>query len=666
MKTYSLYILFYLIFGIYGLLQGQNGQDRMTLIAEKLDTLAAYGTPLYDSISIAMPNSDIQDFVFFLAESTGLNITVSEELKANISLTFSNARIKDILLHLCEVFELELKVTGNIIRLIPHRPPPKLIVADSIDILFQESDARISWNLSGDTLADVAIIISTRTNLNIVLQPQIHDLKVNSFVKNAPLEKALEQLALSNNLFFEKREDYYYFAEMAEGNGRVTTNTYREPGLQTENLWVKKVNQNEVIVKAFQVPILDIIKAVAIALEADYFLLPETDDASLKKEQSSRERSRNNNRNSESGNYDGDPSGRNVASIQMKSVNFEAVLLEVTRNSDYTFRFQNGMAIIGKRSAESLRTTVIKQLQYRSAKDVLSFIPEIILKDVAVDTLYELNSLIFSGSEQNIVEIEYFLEEIDQKVPMITIELTIVDVQTNLLNEIGMEMGNTGDEKSLGGIIIGGNEGRLGPNYTFGAEGVNRILNALAGANIVNLGSVPSSFFLNLKAIEEKGLIEIKSTPKLSTLNSHLATLSIGQTRYYQIQEVNFPGLDRPIPVQSNRFQSVDANLDIDIMPIVSGEGEVTLEIYFEQSEFIDLPENAPPPQVSRRFESMIRVANGETIVLGGLERASDSKTRAGVPGLARIPVLGWFFGKKKRARSKNKLLVFVKPTIVY
>lgn len=665
MKTRSLYTILYLI-GFCQLAFGQNTDPRIDSISTKLDTLAKYGVPLQDSLSISMPSADIQEFVFFLAESSGLNITIDEQIQANVSFTFSKAIIKDILLHLCEVYDLELKITGSILRLIPFQRPPPPAVLKVPKIQFQQAGDLLSVDLQRDTLLTVAKSISEESNQNIVLDPKIHNLLVNGFVKNAPLEKALEQLAMNNNLFYEKREGYYYLAEMDFEEGKTKNQSGRAPRLQTENLLVKKINQTEVLVKALEVPILDIIKEVAITLDADYFLLPEITNGQNNSVQQ-RERNRNNRNGDREGNSPRNTSSSgNVASIQMKAASFDDILFEVTKNSDYTYTIQNGLAIIGKRTAESLRNTVIKQLQYRSAKDVIGFIPEGLLKDVEIDTLFELNSLVFSGSDQNILEIEHFLDAIDQKVPVVTIELTIVDVQTNLLNEIGMEIGNTGNEKELGGIIIGGNEGRLGPNYTFGAEGVNKILNALAGANIVNLGSVPASFFLNLKAIEEKGLIEIKSTPKLSTLNSHLASLSIGQTRYYQIQEVNFPGLDRPIPVQSNRFQSVDANLDIDIMPIVSGEGEVTLEIYFEQSEFIDLPENAPPPQVSRKFESIIRVANEEMIVLGGLERESDSKTKAGVPVLARIPVLGWFFGKKKRSKSKNKLLVFVKPSVLY
>jgi len=293
---------------------------------------------------------------------------------------------------------------------------------------------------------------------------------------------------------------------------------------------------------------------------------------------------------------------------------------------------------------------------------VIDFIPEDIMTGVEVDTLLELNSLILSGSQKNIAEIDTFIQAIDKVVPVVIIELIIIDVQNNKLSEFGVEAGVTQGGREAGGAISSGD----GYDFTFSPGAINRVLQLLSGRNIINLGQVSNNFYLNLKAVEEKGVIDILSTPKLSTLNSHDAVLSIGEKRYYLEQQVNFPGSDRPIPVQSNTFQEVEANLDIQITPIVSGDDQVTLEIYFEQSEFIGEPSpNQPPPQVSRRFESMIRVKDGEMVVLGGLERELKSNVRRGVPWLSRIPLIGWMFGRKKKNKSKNKLMVFVQPTII-
>jgi type IV pilus assembly protein PilQ len=65
-------------------------------------------------------------------------------------------------------------------------------------------------------------------------------------------------------------------------------------------------------------------------------------------------------------------------------------------------------------------------------------------------------------------------------------------------------------------------------------------------------------------------------------------------------------------------------------------------------------------------FDSMIRVKDGEMIVLGGLEEKSTEDSSSGLPGVSRVKVLRSIFGKNTRSKSKSQLTVFIKPTIVY
>lgn len=659
---------------------GQTTPDRIPEIEAKLNSLLAVGAPLNDSITISM-NSSIQEFVTFLGESTGLNITIEPEKQANITVTFTDAKVKDVILHLCEAYELDVRLTGNIIRLIRFEEPKEPYQPKELDIKYAGSSG-VSLNLQRDTLDRVIAELSELTGQNIVVEPLIRYTEVSGYVNKVPLEKALEQLALNNDLSYEKKDNFYYLGTFQGDPDSPKNRQKLEPAVQTEGLFIKKISGGKVQIKAIDVPVLALIQEVAIELDEDYLLMPEVTVSNFGNTRSntgrnnsnnisdpnSRSNTGNSNRNNQRSNNRTSVSGSsdNRVSLQLKAASFAQVLKEATKNSDYTYDLINGLATIGLRNAETLRETKVVKLRYRSARDMLGFIPEEMQLGVTVDTLLELNSLILHGSAKNISEVMTFINRVDEIVPVVTIELTIVDVQSNLMDEFGVEIGSTPGGVVPGGIVVGGETGREGINFTPSPGSINRILKALAGANIINLGLVSADFFLSIKAIEEQGLIEVKSTPKLSTLNSHTATMSVGQTRYYAIEEVNFPGVDNPIPVQSQRFESIDANLAINITPIVSGDEHVTLEIYFEQSEFTAIPDEGPPPTVSRRFNSSIRVRNGETIVLGGLERDSDSKTTRGVPGISRVPVIGWLFGKKSKTKRKEKLLVFVKPTVTY
>ena len=62
----------------------------------------------------------------------------------------------------------------------------------------------------------------------------------------------------------------------------------------------------------------------------------------------------------------------------------------------------------------------------------------------------------------------------------------------------------------------------------------------------------------------------------------------------------------------------------------------------------------------------MIRVKNGEMILLGGLEKKRKSDSGSGVPILSRIPILKWFFSSRKKDKSKSKLHILIRPIVTY
>lgn len=636
----------------------QKDTSRIDKLASQLESLIETGVDLNQPITISL-NGSIPELVTFLGESTGINISVDSKVNKIISTSFTQAPVKDIILYLCDVHDLDLKFSGSIIQLTTYQKPKEIPSPKTIDISFDEDGQLLTLSLKNDTLSKVVKKISELTGQNITVSPEIKDLLVSGFINKSDVLTTFRQIAINNDLDFEEDDNFYRLKNsLAVVNPTPPNRNGQTPDFNTQDLFIRKNGNDRINVKAVNVPVIDLVREAGIKLNADYFLLPDArgTGARSSNNKGGAAGGRRTDRNTPSGTND------NTISIQIRNATFEELLEQVCKNSDYTYTKDNEILIIGRRRAEGMRETKVIQLQYRSAKGVIDFIPADIIADVEVDTLLELNSLILSGSQKGIAEIDTFIQSIDKVVPVVMIELIIVDVQSNKLSEFGVEAGVVKGGREAGGKVASED----GYDFTFSPGAINRVLDLLSGRNIINLGQVTDNFYLSLKAVEEQGVIDIMSTPKLATLNSHDAVLSIGEKRYYLEQQVNFPGTDRPIPVQSNRFQEVEANLDILITPLVSGDDQVTLDVYFEQSEFLGEPIlNQPPPQVSRKFESMIRVKDGEMVVLGGLERELKSNVRRGVPWLSRIPLIGWMFGKKKKNKTKNKLMIFVQPTII-
>jgi type IV pilus assembly protein PilQ len=207
-----------------------------------------------------------------------------------------------------------------------------------------------------------------------------------------------------------------------------------------------------------------------------------------------------------------------------------------------------------------------------------------------------------------------------------------------------------------------------GADITLGAETINKIINNFDGFGSLNIGSVVPNFYLSLKALEANGNVKIRSTPRLSTLNGHKAFLSIGETTYYVVTNQNYYGSQIPQASEIKNYQPIDAELSVSIMPLVSGDGQITMDIKVIQSSFNGqkVDKDAPPGINSREFTSIIRVKDQDLVVLGGLEEKVKNDSGSGVPLLSRIPIIKWFFSSRKREDSKKKLTVLIKPTVIY
>jgi type IV pilus assembly protein PilQ len=280
--------------------------------------------------------------------------------------------------------------------------------------------------------------------------------------------------------------------------------------------------------------------------------------------------------------------------------------------------------------------------------------------DIKIDA--ELNSFVVSGSGIKVEKFKDFIKYIDKPVPVILIEVMILEVNRSAIVETGISFGLGEKPTATQGGIFPSTDLRLDANR------VNKIIGGFNGFGSLNIGKVLPEFYLDIKAMESNGKIKVLSTPKLSTLNGHKAYLSSGQTTYYAVTTQSFYGSQIPQTSEIKNYVPIDAELALEIMPIVSGDGEITLDIQVIQSTFNGerIAEDAPPGINSREFSSIIRMRDQDVAILGGIEEVRKDDSGSGVPLLARIPIIKWLFSKKRREDSNRKLSILIKPTVIY
>jgi type IV pilus assembly protein PilQ len=624
----------------------QIDTSRIKKLEKALDTYAKDNPKVKEKADIAF-DGNLKDFITALAVNHELNLTVNSKINAQISNNFSDVAIRDVLLFICQNYNLTLVFTGSIISIEPVNNPPSAIPPPKEPTIdYNTFNQLITIRLENDTLAKALKKISTLTGINAIPTREIRNDLVGFEITGATVETAIYALATAQQYEIDEENGYFTLSKKGtnENTGNNTTvagnnnrntgrnntdnNTFSNTPQGSVKVRVKNDSSRLITINAVNVPIVKVLNEVSNKRGIDYYLFAE-------------------------------PEG--LTTIQLTDITYDEFLRFLLEGTNFTYRQENDIYLIGEQQRAGVRMTKVLQLQHRPTKDVLPIIPDELIKGVQIDTFPELNALIISGSNIQIFEIEAFVKAIDRPVPNVEIELIIMDVQYNRIIEAGIEAGIASEPVTPGGQLY------PSADFTLSANSVNGLLDLLANQGNVNIGRVQPNFYVSLKAIEDNGLVKVTSKPRIATLNSHAAVFSIGETRYYQEQTSNVQGGITPVVSNQIQFKELKANFTIEVTPYISADENVTLYVSVDQTDFLgEIQTNAPSPQVTRTLSSQIRVKNGEMIVIGGLEGKRREDSGRGVPFLSRIPVIKWLFSSRKNTKNNSKLLIFIKPTITY
>lgn len=617
--------------------------ERARMVEERLKNLSITVPGLNQKVQMNVSNVSAQEFLRALAQANNLNINIDPNLNFRVYNNFTNETALNVLVFLVREYGLDINMIGSILSVTKVQEPRQVIPVKELNIRYSQENNALSVELESDTLSKVARKITQLSQKNVMVPNALLAKKVTAFLSEAPFETALEKIAYANDLKLVKTSDnVYLFEALAEGeelyiNSEKNTAIRRNPkplnasgssgasGLRLSNRIVQ--GKKLLSVDAVNAPIQDLVKNGAQEINVSYFLYSDI---------------------------------KGAITSRVNDITFDQLLSSIFQGTEYTYRVEDGVYLIGDRRNEGLRSHKLLHLQNRSIDTIQNMIPMEWRKGVEIKEFREQNTILLSGSAPQIAEIEAYVKQLDRLVPMVLIEVTLIDIRKGKSIRTGISAG-VSDSAKTGGTVF------PGLDYTFGSGAINDLLGRLGRNNSINIGRVTPNFYVKLSALENNSNVEIRSVPKLSTLNGHTASLSIGSKRYYSTRTQNvIPSLTSQTVV-TEQFNEVNANLEINIKPVVSGDSQVTLNIKVGISDFIgDPPENAPPPTSTSKFESIIRAKNEDMIILGGLERTESSESGAGVPLLSRIPVLKWLFSSKSKSNSKVVTIVFIKPTIIY
>ena len=190
-----------------------------------------------------------------------------------------------------------------------------------------------------------------------------------------------------------------------------------------------------------------------------------------------------------------------------------------------------------------------------------------------------------------------------------------------------------------------------------------------AGANgvyygIFSLAQLEATF----RALISKGEGRYLGKPKIVAMNNKTAIIQTTKDAATGVQSTSSSS-GGSTGTSSTGVERRRVGLTLQVTPQVNKEGYVTLIV---QPSYSDVVASAVTVNgatvydpVSRGASTMVRVKNGQTVVIGGLLSSTESKTVRKVPLLGYIPIIGWLFTSISSSRSNTDMVIFITPTIL-
>ncbi|MDX2421128.1 MAG: type IV pilus secretin PilQ, partial [Amphritea sp.] len=271
----------------------------------------------------------------------------------------------------------------------------------------------------------------------------------------------------------------------------------------------------------------------------------------------------------------------------------------------------------------------------------------------------ETNVLMVRETANRMEEIRSTLRRFDTEVAQVLIEARLVTANTTVSKDLGVKWGlGYGDTDSSGnGISIGSTISDVSsPGSISSGLMVDLGANTTTAASVaVGLATNSSLLQLELSALESDGRIEVISQPKVVTTNGKVALIESGS-------EVPYVTTDDD---GNTDTEFKDVVLSLEVTPRINPGDRIAMDLVIKKDSIGETLSNGEISIIKNLLETSVVVADGQTVVLGGVFENETQNTVNKTPLLGDIPVLGALFRNKSTSNAKAELLIFITPKLI-
>lgn len=247
----------------------------------------------------------------------------------------------------------------------------------------------------------------------------------------------------------------------------------------------------------------------------------------------------------------------------------------------------------------------------------------------------------------------------------VSLKVTVAEVSRQVLKQLGFN-GRVSDGSS--GITF------QNPSNLGNAVGVTNALGGVLPTAVGSIAGYTVSSYIN--AMEQAGVMRTLAEPSLTAISGEQAKFYVGgEFRLAAEQEIAFS--DTGAPSVTRTTETVNYGIELNFRPVVLAPGRISLKIEtnvseptWEGSAVTGNTSNGIPGSTymsirRREASTTVELPSGGSIVIAGLVQDNIRQAMSGVPGLAKVPILGTLFRSKDFQRNETELVIIATPYLV-
>lgn len=270
------------------------------------------------------------------------------------------------------------------------------------------------------------------------------------------------------------------------------------------------------------------------------------------------------------------------------------------------------------------------------------------------------NSLFITGTGEDIAKIKNAVRALDVPAPQVVIEVKLVEMSTNAARQLGGEFG-------FGGSKFGVSNNVTDPSITSNGNPSAGVPSNPSGTSITfsAMGNITSNLNARINALVRNGSAKVLANPRVATQDSNEATINI--VNKFPVIKTNFSGGNGGSAIATETVEFKDIGEQLKIKPRIDYNGFVTMDIeptISVRGKDVIVNRNTVPEINERSVKTKMRVADGQTVVIGGLIRRNNNDSTTKMPILGDLPLIGFLFKQNATNFEETEVLIMVTPHI--